>query len=636
MMGLPYLNEMGTNPSRVPVEVPVAVGDSELNLTVRLVRSSRQDIESQKESDSNTNDTKYYSGFHLECNGEQVRCQRWTRSSMIAVPPGARVSVKTYQTMGYPSNDTKQTLLISGFCSATCHCPCLGCRQRKVMFTELRPEWQKEFDSPNEKTMCGTDAPLRKGENSNKANYERWQENTGYGMYHIKDQSAKDKENKLESASVSHPPLLFIPYEKETYAPMHAPQGVFTHMNDETRKRIQVIEDKGPWMVRVRSVRDEAVDMAKTDAEYNTLHKQSIQFDTDIKQKEKSKRYQQGRGEHNNQTLMVQYDTEIEALRSGKKQHSENTGYGQKTLLVKGANELLSAIKVYEDAPKKPKGPAQYAFDSAQRHYGNATFNAQHGGKEMAHKHGLQVLEQWSKVAVATVGVYTEDKNPDLRRALEELFQCVKRVADPLLVMSKILKSQEKIEGETLTNLRDAIVSLSKAWREVFEKANVFLKLHHIEFHVWVFVLVNQMYGRLSEEGFESCHPLINDVQQILAGMVSTQQRVKTFGRRMNVKSDDNVQGINDDVRNKLKGKPRGTYKKTARSGDDLEYLTCGSIVKRENGYLVLSSGGMIPESWEDVFLLVAVNKAPEEWHRVFNDDDDLAEEKKQKAKYVG
>jgi hypothetical protein len=47
---------------------------------------------------------------------------------------------------------------------------------------------------------------------------------------------------------------------------------------------------------------------------------------------------------------------------------------------------------------------------------------------------------------------------------------------------------------------------LSKAWREVFEEANVFLKLHHIEFHVWVFVSLNQMYGRLSEEGFEASH----------------------------------------------------------------------------------------------------------------------------------
>jgi hypothetical protein len=105
---------------------------------------------------------------------------------------------------------------------------------------------------------------------------------------------------------------------------------------------------------------------------------------------------------------------------------------------------------------------------------------------------------------------------------------------------------------------------------------------------------------------------------------------------RLNIKSVDKLQGITDDVKNKHQGKRRGAYKTTARSSDDLEYLSCGSIIKRENGYLVLSSGAMIPESWEDAFLLVAVNKAPEDWHRVFNDDGDLAEEKKQKAKYVG
>lgn len=110
-----------------------------------------------------------------------------------------------------------------------------------------------------------------------------------------------------------------------------------------------------------------------------------------------------------------------------------------------------------------------------------------------------------------------------------------------------------KIEGERLDKLKHAIVSLSKAWREVFDTANVFLKLHHIEFHVWIFITVNQMYGRLSEEGFEGCHPLINDVQKILSGMVSTQQRVKTFGRRMNAKSDDRIQAVIDDVKTRRK-----------------------------------------------------------------------------------
>jgi hypothetical protein len=116
-------------------------------------------------------------------------------------------------------------------------------------------------------------------------------------------------------------------------------------------------------------------------------------------------------------------------------------------LLVCGAAELLSAIKAYKDSPNTVKGPAQYAFHSAQKHYGNASFNAQHDGKEMVHKHGIQVLEQWSKMAEATVQAYRD--GTDLRNELEELFQNIKRVTDPLIVMSKILKSQDKIEGET-------------------------------------------------------------------------------------------------------------------------------------------------------------------------------------------
>ena len=52
---------------------------------------------------------------------------------------------------------------------------------------------------------------------------------------------------------------------------------------------------------------------------------------------------------------------------------------------------------------------------------------------------------------------------------LEELFHQVKLITDPLIVVSKILKRQDKIEGERLTNLKLAIDSLSKAWRKVFE-----------------------------------------------------------------------------------------------------------------------------------------------------------------------
>jgi hypothetical protein len=90
---------------------------------------------------------------------------------------------------------------------------------------------------------------------------------------------------------------------------------------------------------------------------------------------------------------------------------------------------------------------------------------------------------------------------------------------------------------------------------------------------------------------------------------------------RIECQSDNNIQGVVDNVKNKVKGKPRGTYQQKPRSNDDLEYISCGSIVNRDNGYLMLANGSLIPEAWEDVYLLVTHNKAPEDWHRVFNDD---------------
>jgi hypothetical protein len=107
---------------------------------------------------------------------------------------------------------------------------------------------------------------------------------------------------------------------------MHAPQGVFTHTNDETLKKIQAIENKGPWMSRIRSVQASAEVLGKTDAAYERLHKESIRFDMEIEQKEKSKYFQQEILRGASAALVEQYETQINTLKSQKKSHSETTG----------------------------------------------------------------------------------------------------------------------------------------------------------------------------------------------------------------------------------------------------------------------------------------------------------------------
>jgi len=189
-----------------------------------------------------------------------------------------------------------------------------------------------------------------------------------------------------------------------------------------------------------------------------------------------------------------------------------------------------------------------------------------------------------------------------------------------------------------LTEIEVCIVALSKAWHDVFDDAQVFVKLHHIEFHVWVFVTLNQMYGRLSEEGFEASHPVINDVQSMLSGIAGTQQKMECFNKRMNMKTDKSVQDVVHDVKAKSSGKSHGgarTYNMNPRPSDDLQFTGCSSIISCVNGYLQLSSGSVIPEHWKEVYLLCALNKVPSEWHRVFNSDNDLTDERKKEAEYA-
>lgn len=84
--------------SRVPIQVPSDVGDEDLNLTLRLVRSSRPEVQSR--GDSSLAVSKHYSVFCIEYNGERVRSQRWMQDGMIAVPSGGQVESRLTRLSG--------------------------------------------------------------------------------------------------------------------------------------------------------------------------------------------------------------------------------------------------------------------------------------------------------------------------------------------------------------------------------------------------------------------------------------------------------------------------------------------------------------------------------------------------------
>lgn len=120
--------------TRRPIQVPVCTGSEPLQLTVRLLHATEQQIGSLKRSDC-----KYYAGFQVWYNGQVLTQVQWQRHKLLLVNLNASVELESYQTIGFPANDTKQGLLLCGVCSASSSCPCLVCCARSTTFTSNLP-----------------------------------------------------------------------------------------------------------------------------------------------------------------------------------------------------------------------------------------------------------------------------------------------------------------------------------------------------------------------------------------------------------------------------------------------------------------------------------------------------------------
>jgi hypothetical protein len=86
----------------------------------------------------------------------------------------------------------------------------------------------------------------------------------------------------------------------------------------------------------------------------------------------------------------------------------------------------------------------------------------------------------------------------------------IRVIGKHLLKVATLLKSQKKIDGERLDELREAIVLHSLAWRKYMPSRPIWVKLHRLECHIMQFVETWGCIGILSEEGFESFHTFLN------------------------------------------------------------------------------------------------------------------------------
>ena len=162
-----------------------------------------------------------------------------------------------------------------------------------------------------------------------------------------------------------------------------------------------------------------------------------------------------------------------------------------------------------------------------------------------------------------------------------------------------------------------------KTFSDDNDSKGVFLKLHHLEYHVRPFMIKHGFYGRGSEEGFEQAHNEFDSDAKIVSRMPCPVNRVNAFVRRQNSSSDPKLipilQGMEGKKRgayqpsDKRKRKRIGTVQQTALEDAGGAYLEAKDT-KADRTYL-------IKECWKDVYLMCAYGVPPDSWK------EDLTEE---------
>jgi hypothetical protein len=208
-------------------------------------------------------------------------------------------------------------------------------------------------------------------------------------------------------------------------------------------------------------------------------------------------------------------------------------------------------------------------------------------------------------------------------------------VAAQLLNVGRRLKSQKRL---TTAPVKPLLASLVNQWRALFPNKGIFTKFHHLEYHLLDFLDNWEMYGQLSEEGFEHIHPLINSIREVVRTMSSHCQRYQTIHNRFQMQRRDDVGEVPAAVDSNTRGKKRPRGHTTNRTQVAVEIVSeLGGVLENEGGrFIVLTNESRLPAKWTDKYMMCSRGKAPDSWVAVFKTSDDLNAVKKEEAKYSG
>ena len=542
------------------------------------------------------------------------------------------VRIECFRLRGFLSQDTKHGLIVAGIGHCASSCSCLHCVRAKNEFKFL-PSWMKELDPSIPAHMVEKEAPvLRIGDKANSVLHQKYKDE-------LKDSSAqrsatKHLELKKKCGSVVLEPGLDT-HLNDLMAPMHIPQGLLTHNSTNIRGKIRDAEKKNPWMDHVHDVKAEVeASIADLNSDHHkNAHSNVMRLERTLEEKRK---YLADAEASNNAAQIAYYFEEVANLEAQLDGFINEGQYSATEKKLHGAKDMKELISNYlKKTSKKPHGRAEYRYNRAFQLLAKVCFRAEHSGFELSNADGIKALEKWDEICKYTADSWSAESEDATERGIAQqiigIMEESKKVAAPMLPISKILKSQEKLDDAKIEEISLEIIKLAKAWREVYktfldddDSKGVFLKLHHLEHHVRPFMIKHGFYGLGSEEGFEQAHNEFDSDMKIVSRMPCPVNRVNAFVRRQNSACDPDIIPILMG----MEGKKRGAYQPSAKRKRRRINTVQNSSVQEaeEDGYLLAKDTKanrtyLIKEGWKDVYLMCACGVPPDSWKEDLTED---------------
>ena len=197
--------------------------------------------------------------------------------------------------------------------------------------------------------------------------------------------------------------------------------------------------------------------------------------------------------------------------------------------------------------------------------------------------------------------------NAELNQEVKKVVDTWSILAEHLLEISVLLKTQRKLSEEDVTNLERHSRAYGNTWSSLFKEGEdgVFNKLHTLLCHIIPFARKHKMLGLASEESFEATHPRIRRLGDMLKPMVSTSDRANVFVRRLGIGLNSSVECIRREVETARTGKPRGKYNanQQKRSHDTIASAELGCTSGLPSGLLYVDGERfVVKREWLESF----------------------------------